>query len=110
MEEFDFVPLYSWQMTTGYRVLVTEMESGPERRYYKRRRPREWMLGFIGTPGEIEEIEKFYCRHKGPFGSFLWALEKEKSAVCVRFKDEQLTIRGHGTHVKECSLTLIEVM
>ena len=110
MEVFEFVPRYEYQTVSGYRVLVSQFESGKEQRRYKRRLPREWMLDFIGNPEKIEEIERFFCRHKGPAVTFLWVPDKEESAVCVRFKDESLTIRGYGTYVKECSLTLIEIM
>lgn len=110
MEIFEFEPRYEYQTVSGYKVLISQFESGKEQRRYKRRLPREWELSFIGTPEEIEEIERFFCRHKGPAVTFLWAPEEEESAVCVRFKDEKLTVRGYGEHAKECSLTLVEVM
>ena len=110
MEEFDFVPLYSWQMTTGYRVLVTEMESGPERRYYKRRRPREWQLTFRNKPDVVQEIEWFFHEHKGPFGTFLWQPPGESQYLTCRFGQDSMEISWHGEMLGECQLAIREIL
>ena len=49
METFNFVPAYEHEESQGFRVLVSTFETGTEQRRIKRREPREWDLGFVGT-------------------------------------------------------------
>lgn len=110
MQTFDFVPLYSWEVTTGYRVLITEMESGSERRYHKNRRPREWQLTFKSTPDVIREIEWFFHEHKGAFGAFLWSPPGESQYLTCRFGQESMGINWQGEMLGECQLTIREII
>lgn len=110
MMVFEWSPLYTVETVRGHRVLITEMESGKEYRYYKGRRPREWKLGFTGEAETIREIEEFFDSVGGNFGSFLWLPPNESQYIIVRFKDEILNGTLTGVKIKSIELTLREVL
>lgn len=110
MFTFNFSPSSSYQSSRGYRVLSTEMESGVEYRYYKNRRPREWVLSFTDTVAEIDKLEAFFNARYGPYTSFNWVPPNETTAIVVRFKDESMEISGLGTKIKQATVTFREVI
>ena len=110
MRTFTWVPQYTFETSQGHRVLISEMESGKEYRYYKGRKPREWTLGFAGNAQTIKEIEDFFNSMKGPFSSFRWTPPNEYRSVVVRFKEQTLDGTGMGLNYKSLNLTLREVL
>ena len=109
MEIFCFEPRYEYQTVSGYKVLISQFESGKEQRRYKRRLPREWRLGFSGTYDLIASIMAFHNAQQGTFRKFLWKPLNESEYIHVRFVDEQLQIQVQGRAVASVSLTLREV-
>lgn len=110
MEVFEFVPRYEYQTVSGYKVLISQFESGKEQRRYKRRRPREWQLTFRNKPEVIREIEWFFHEHKGPFGTFLWQPPGESQYLTCRFGQDSMEISWQGEMLGECQLTIREII
>ena len=54
MARFSWWPYRVEPLTTGYRVQVTEFESGKEQRAYRGRQPRQWKLSFKTTYAELQ--------------------------------------------------------
>lgn len=109
MESFEFEPRYEYQTVSGYKVLISQFESGKEQRRYKRRLPREWRLGFADAAEKILELKDFFDRHKGAYASFLWLPPNETQFIKCRFDQEALEISWHGIRVGECQVVLREI-
>ena len=110
MEVFEFVPRYEYQTVSGYRVLVSQFESGKEQRRYKRRLPREWRLGFADAAEKILELKDFFNRHKGAYASFLWQPPGESQYLTCRFGQDSMEISWQGEVLGECQLTIREII
>jgi len=110
LDIFEFEPSYVWEAVNGHDVLITEFESGKEQRRYKNRLPREWNLSFKGRPEDIQQIEWFFHKRKGPYEVFSWQPPNEDGYIKARFKDEALSITSQGYLVSEVSLTIREVL
>ena len=110
MEIFCFEPRYEFQTVSGYKVLVSQFESGKEQRRYKRRLPRVWRLGFINTTDMIQELKDFFNRHQGPYAAFLWLPPGDRQYIACRFDQEALEILWRGTRIGECQVVIREIL
>lgn len=110
METFNFVPAYEHEESQGYRVLVSTFETGTEQRRIKRREPREWDLGFVGTIAFIKSIHDFYDRHYGAGFAFNWTPCGESEELTVRFKTERRASTIYGQTSGSISLSIIEIL
>ena len=111
MDRFSWRPSSVESLTTGYRVQVTEFESGKEQRIHRGRQPRVWELVFEKTPyAELQAIRAFYESRKGPFEAFLWFDGWSGQDVTVRFQDDAVTWETQWRVNGWFTLTLREVL
>ena len=110
MTRFPWKPYQVEPLTTGYRVQVTEFESGREQRAYRGRQPRQWDLTFRTTYEGMQTIRAFYEARRGPFESFLWFDGWSGQDVTVRFQDDAVTWETQWRANGMFTLTLREVL
>jgi len=90
LEIFCFEPRYEFQTVSGYKVLISQFESGKEQRRHKRRLPREWRLGFADAAEKILELKDFSYNYLAfaysctPPGNFQYLLVKATDNI-LRF-------------------------
>jgi len=111
---FTWKPKYVYNLTNRHKVLISDMDNGTQKRYWKGRRPRQWRLTFTKGYDEINEIYAFWNNRRGSFGEFYIILPngitQADERVKVHFVEEQISIQFHGTKVGTVSLTVEEVL
>lgn len=109
---FHWKPKYVYSLVDRHKVLVSDMDNGSQRRYWKGKRPRRWQLTFTKNYEEINEIYAFWKNRRGSFESFYIILPngiaQADERVKVHFVGEDIETQFHGTVAGTISLTIEE--
>jgi len=105
------VPTYSFRSGGGYKTLVSEGESGKQRRRSKRSTLRRtWQLNFDVHKEEADRILDFFDYVLGAYGSFTFTCPREDIAYTVRITSDNLDVNWENYVIHKLSLEFEEIL
>ena len=110
MELFSWTPTSEPKVTEGYRVTVSDFESGTKRRYYKGRKGKKYSLVFQTTYEKALAMMDFWRARKGPYEAFLFEDPHTGNLVTVHFADENQDFLAQWNAAHEYKVGTVEVV
>lgn len=112
METFSFNVNVPFEETINYKTLVTEFESGKEKRRKRWLTPKRiFSLSFVGkNETDIDAIWDFYQARNGRYDPFSFVNPIDGVTYTVRFAEDNLTRELIAYKLHNSSLKLVQVL
>lgn len=111
MANFDYTPIDTAQLLTGFRYLDTPFENGSYQRYYKGTKPKEWILRFRQKSSDMAGLRTFFENHNDAANwSFTFDCPYDSITYTVCFSNpSELSWSLYAPSIEEVEVRLKEI-